>query len=92
MPKDREESVQSRLVVDNGVKSLVPFPEEPCHTRKRHFLRYAARLHVCALMSWPGLQIEQQRGELELESTLDGACRRVAEGGGEKVQGVSRGL
>ncbi|KAK5934173.1 hypothetical protein CgunFtcFv8_014591 [Champsocephalus gunnari] len=46
MTKYLEERVQSRLVVDNGVKSVLPFPGVHCHTRKRQF--------VCALMSWPG--------------------------------------
>lgn len=37
-----------------------------------------------------GLQSEQQRGELELESRLDGAWKRVAEGRGEWCRVVSR--
>lgn len=78
--------MQSRLVVDSGVKTLVPFPEEPRHTRKRPFLWYTVKLCANVMVR---LQSEQQRGELELESRLDGAWRRVAEGRRRVVQGVS---
>lgn len=65
--------MQSRLVVDVGVRSLVPFPEEPRHPQAS---RYP---HPCAGVM-AGLQNEQPRGELELKSRLDGAWKKVEEG------------
>lgn len=87
MPRNCEASVQSRLVVDNGVKSLVPFPEAaPCHTRQAS-LPVAHGGAACLRADvMTGLQ-----NELDLESRHDEAWQEVAEGE-ERGPGVSRGV
>ena len=54
-PRYREERVQSRLVVDNGVKSLKFHSPESLVTPASVTL---SQLRACALISWPELQSE----------------------------------
>lgn len=54
------ETVQSCLVVHKGVKTLVPFPEEPCHTVSLPLVHSEAACLCADVMA--GLQSEQQSG------------------------------
>lgn len=82
-------------MVDNGVKSLVPFPEEPCHTGKRPFLCCTARLRVRALMSWPGCRSSSREASWSWSPDLmehGGGWQRAEESGAGCVPGALVGL